>query len=450
LLQKRTFNNFNTVLLKQRIHIIILFFAIAITTVACTKPVTDWSIGLMPSGDRPFDLGLFKSHLPELFPSAKLKVLRDPFKSNYQGIEGAYDDTAQLHLYISQDATFGVQNIRDMANWVAEGNYFVLAANEFESTLWQAFNMECKTVPDILGSVQNGEIRTVPFDSWRKNFKFQWQGKLQSSASPDSFSYTGASIASAFQFLRHEERSFYHVDFAKPIAFMHDENNAVAGFYIQHGYGKIIVLNSPLYFTNHFLLQGNNVQLMERLLSVIPASIVNVYISNFHEVESDDASGSGGSSKNTLASLMKYPMWNRALWLTLLGLVLYALLLARRKQRPLEVVPKIENASLEFVETIGQLYFSKRSNQTIAEKMIMQIKELHVANTDAIAAKCAKPTQQVMQLLTLITQVQKTGNLPDPVLTKLYTQIQAFKKTNDTLWNKTTVKTIKNFSLRSE
>ncbi len=58
--------------------------------------------------------------------------------------------------------------------------------------------------------------------------------------------------------------------------------------------------------------------------------------------------------------------WRILLWGTLLGFLFFA----RRKQRAIPVIPLPENKSLEFIETVGDLYFQNGNHTDLARKKL--------------------------------------------------------------------------------
>jgi hypothetical protein len=63
-------------------------------------------------------------------------------------------------------------------------------------------------------------------------------------------------------------------------------------------------------------------------------------------------------------------------YLTLLGLLLFCVFYARRRQRVIPVVKQPENKSLEFVKLIGTLYYQKHENHDLLQKKYGYFAEL--------------------------------------------------------------------------
>ena len=83
--------------------------------------------------------------------------------------------------------------------------------------------------------------------------------------------------------------------------------------------------------------------------------------------------------KGWLGTLFSYPEMKWALLIAIFALLLYVLLEMRRKQRYIPVVTKPSNESLDFVKTVGRLYFDKGDHKNLCRKMAAYFLE-HVRN----------------------------------------------------------------------
>jgi hypothetical protein len=61
-----------------------------------------------------------------------------------------------------------------------------------------------------------------------------------------------------------------------------------------------------------------------------------------------------------------------AWYLTILGVIIYAIFHAKRRQNIIPIIEPKENNSLKYVETIGQLYFHEEEHIEIANEMRLQ------------------------------------------------------------------------------
>ncbi len=76
-----------------------------------------------------------------------------------------------------------------------------------------------------------------------------------------------------------------------------------------------------------------------------------------------------------LQVILKEPALRSAFWVVLLIFGLIYLFETKRKQSALPAVPKIKNSARDFVETVSALYYQRRDNKNLGEKMIHQFTE---------------------------------------------------------------------------
>jgi hypothetical protein len=143
------------------------------------------------------------------------------------------------------------------------------------------------------------------------------------------------------------------------------------------GKGNLYLHTAPIAFTNYFLLQGKNYGYYEKALSVISPEAHTIvwdeYFINkpggFLNDEFGDGNSRGNEKGNFMQELFKYKELKWGLLTAILTLLLFVLMEMRRKQRFIPVITKPGNDSLDFVKTIGRLYYDKRDHRNLSYKM---------------------------------------------------------------------------------
>lgn len=131
------------------------------------------------------------------------------------------------------------------------------------------------------------------------------------------------------------------------------------------GKGEVIVVSTPLLFTNYGVLDGNTTAYVFRLMSQIADRRVvrtTAYMKTAEEYEAE---------QSPLRVFLKKPPLRTALYLTLGLIVLLMISNARRRQRIIPVVEPPQNRSLEFVQLVGTLYYQKKDHTDIVKKKFM-------------------------------------------------------------------------------
>lgn len=133
--------------------------------------------------------------------------------------------------------------------------------------------------------------------------------------------------------------------------------------FIQHTYksgGSMYIHTSPLAFSNFFLLHRSNNSYYDNVLSYLPKSISHIQWDDYFRY---------GRQFSTFQVIMENPGLRAAFWIVLLIFALIFLFDSKRKQRIIPKRPPLRNASLDFVKTVGRLYYQYRDNRNLALKM---------------------------------------------------------------------------------
>jgi len=130
---------------------------------------------------------------------------------------------------------------------------------------------------------------------------------------------------------------------------------------IKKGKGTLILNSTPIIFTNIYLLANQNHDFIASLLSYLPEG--KTYWTEFYHVGRMEA-----------ATPLRFILTNEPLrwayYITVFSLLLFMIFEARRKQRIIPVIKPLANTTLEFISTIGNLYFQRGDHKNIADKKI--------------------------------------------------------------------------------
>ena len=126
------------------------------------------------------------------------------------------------------------------------------------------------------------------------------------------------------------------------------------------GKGEIILVSTPLLFTNYGVTDGNTVHYLFRLLS----RMGDLPIVRSEGYTRDTAQ----KQLSPFRYLLSHPPLRWALYLSMLTIVLFMCFTARRRQRAIPVVEAPKNRSLEFIELIGTLYFQRGNRADLVRK----------------------------------------------------------------------------------
>jgi hypothetical protein len=197
---------------------------------------------------------------------------------------------------------------------------------------------------------------------------------------------------------------------------------------MQYGLGRIYLHTQPLVFTNYHLLYGN-IEYASKALSYLP--IRRTIWDNYYKPDRF-------INDSPTRYILSQPPLRSAYYLLLLTLILYMTIESKRRQRVVPVVNPIENKSLQFVKTIGGLYYKQRNNADLAKKKIIYFKEFlrehyHLSTVSAtddcialLVAKSGVSEKLVGQILYWIQYYETAQSVADAGLIELNHNIELF------------------------
>lgn len=213
--------------------------------------------------------------------------------------------------------------------------------------------------------------------------------------------------------------------------------NFVAASY---GDGWFYLHTSPVLFTNSALLEEAHLPYVEAVFSHATAG--PIYWDEYSKkpvTPADSArSREAASDLNPLAYILQQPALAWAWYLLLSMAVLYLLFRSKRRQRMIPVLEKNRNTSLDFLKTIGHLYFIQQDHRKIAlhksrfllhfirERYGLLIQEPDEHFIEQLSAKSQISQAEVAALLRLYQNIQTSSFVSEQTLGTFYQKIEAF------------------------
>jgi hypothetical protein len=207
--------------------------------------------------------------------------------------------------------------------------------------------------------------------------------------------------------------------------------------HLRAGKGNFYVHTEPFAFTNYFILHKNNIDYYEKTLSVIKPDVTKVVWDEYY-LNKRSSDKKPEKKKSWLSVLFRYPALKAAILTAIFALLLYVLLEMRRKQRNIPVVAKPRNDSLDFVKTIGRLYYDKGDNKNLCRKMAAYFLE-HVRNkyklpTNLLDDEFVKNLQyksgagepEIRGILSFVKYIDEAIAINNNQLTNFYKDLELF------------------------
>jgi|LakMenE18May11ns_1017448.scaffolds.fasta_scaffold9830904_2 hypothetical protein len=311
---------------------------------ACSQDSTNWKLSLDKNSKEPYGCYIAYQNLTDIFTNAVIKS-NDNFFTRIKKINQSNSRNKSLVISVTNQFNLSESDLDELMRYIMNGNSALILSNKFSDTLLNYFSLQTKLI-DTSSSLKYfmplSEV-TMPIDiSFKDSIK--------------SFNYKGIATNHYFDTLINE-------DFDNTIEWIGRIDKTKRNNLLEYiNKGKIIIGHTPTALCNYFLLQQNNKQYYEYLLSHFSKNISEVYwISKLIQMP----------SLQERSNILNFPPFFKAFLVIVALLLLYTLFEAKRRQRIVENLPPVENASLEFVETVGQLYYNKGDHKNLAEKMIL-------------------------------------------------------------------------------
>lgn len=286
------------------------------------------------------------------------------------------DSSNATFIYIAKQISFDEESYKKLLAHVEKGNTAFIVSNNGINDLWKTFNIAInykRATEDSLNlklndntlftykKIKNKEFREYPYFKW------------------------GDSITN--------------------IQVLGKQNELINFINIQHGKGNLLLHLNPYAFTNYYLIQGKSFDYLNRVFTMLPNKPIvwDDYMNYGHRKPPSEM-------RVILSSL---PM-RIAYYFLVIILLLYIALAWRRKQRVIPVINPLKNSSIEFIDTLTNLYLSNKNNGIIAQYLI---RNFRIKMNRKYFIHWNKPTLQIKQQL--INKSGKSEQQVEQLLQKL-------------------------------
>ncbi|MER3464789.1 MAG: hypothetical protein C4329_10650 [Chitinophagaceae bacterium] len=301
--------------------------------------------------------------------------------------------------------------LRQLANFVKRGNHVFIIAASLSEQANKYFGLSSSFIDDDEGFKNEDndslgvQLAVPPFTS---DQKYLYSGKR--------ISYTTA----------------LH-DSSKGLVLGSNNAGHPNFLYFKAGEGIITIHLSPLAFSNYFILHKNNIEYYQQAMSVIPQSVDRIVWNEYYLFRK-----SKNDEPSILKVLFRYPSFKWALLTAGTTILLFALLYMRRRQRMVPLINKPKNESLDFVKTIGRLYYDKEDHTNLAKKMAAYFLDhvrqryllaTHTLNDDFVAtlhAKSAYDKEELATIVTFINYLKNGAAVNEYQLARFHKQLETF------------------------
>ncbi len=207
-----------------------------------------------------------------------------------------------------------------------------------------------------------------------------------------------------------------------------------------NGGGAVMIHLAPVAFSNFFLLHKQNKKYYDLAMSSIPDTVSYVRWDDYYRHHINGHNIDNRSNFSKLGEVLKNDTLRWAFWLTLLLFGIIYLFESKRKQRVVQSLIKPANSSLDFIQTVGRLYFQRRDNKNLAGKMVTHflghIRSAYNLSTSALteefekklAFKSGYSAETIKNIIEDIRSIEAKPSVSDEELLAFNDKLEKFYK----------------------
>ncbi|MPT35221.1 MAG: DUF4350 domain-containing protein [Flavobacterium sp.] len=305
------------------------------------KPI-NWTPSYTIQDKIPFGLYVFNKVIPSLFPKQKITrfgtTVYEFLDPKYSYSDSTYAIKGTL-LMISDGNTIDDTSADELLYFVEHGNTAFLSMQSFPKKLMDSLKFDYSTSISFTDKMQQKLSATNVKD---QHYNF---GKGSGNVSFSSIDSTTTDVL-----------GYQQTDTVKNANFIR----------VPYGMGYFLLHTQPAAFSNYVLLKDKNAEYCSALLSYIPKG--ELFWQSF-SYNDQHISGS------PMRYILSQPALKWAWYLFLIGMFVFMLFNAKRRQRVIPIKEPVPNTTVDFTKTIGNLYLQEGSHHLIIEKKIIYFLE---------------------------------------------------------------------------
>lgn len=329
------------------------------------KPI-DWSPTYSIKDKIPFGMYIFKQEADSLFKGQKVNAV---YETAYEFLEPLYNYDSLVNTYtkkgnilsISENYLIDDESTQEILYFVEHGNKAFISSKNFPQKLMDSLKF----------SFSSKFIASDSLNSWVANPKLgSKKYSITIGAGNTYFDKIDTLTTTVLGYQGNKEKL---VNFIK----------------VPYGYGEIYLHTQPAAFTNYHLLKENHSEYASKVLSYIDKGDVFWLLKNQSGLV---------VSNSPLRYILSQPALKWAMYISLIGILIFIIFTAKRKQRIIPIIKPLDNTTVDFTKTIGNLYFQEGNHDNIIEKKIIyfleKIRNEYLLETNILDENFEKKLQQ--------------------------------------------------------
>ncbi|QJD78346.1 DUF4350 domain-containing protein [Spirosoma rhododendri] len=364
------------------------------------KPL-DWTPTYRNDNKIPFGTQALYELLPDLLSQPAVPTVRTPV---YNFLTETKLPTRSNYVLIAHDFKIDRNDQRELLRYVERGNTVLVSAYQFPDSLSRQLGFKAD------------EQKPQRADTTLRQY-------LVNPRLSPSVGYT----------FRHDDgRNFIRILKSATVTVLARNARREPTFIrVRYGRGQFLIHNLPLAFTNYYVLDPKSSDYAFNALSYLPTA--PTYWDEYQK-----QGRFGKEEQSIFRYVWSQPALNWAYYLVVFGVLFYVLFAGKRTQRVIPVVEPPRNTSLEFVETIGQLYFQQGNHDNLARQRVQyflaDLRERYGLNTTTLdtefttrlSQKSGLSADEAADLTRLLRDARRSVSLSEFDLLRLNRAMEQF------------------------
>lgn len=308
------------------------------------KPI-DWTPTYSINDKIPFGLYILNKEAKSYFKNQKVERISS--QTIYEYLDSKYNDAKDAETYtikgtvlnISEANNIDEQSMKEILYFVSHGNNAFLSMKVFPKVLLDSLKVQVAT--DFM-----------PADSitiWMANKNVSTKKYTFNTGLSDYFSKIDTLTTKVLGY-QNGNKNKQKINFIK----------------VPYRSGYLYLHTQPVAFTNYNLLKKDHYQYAENVLSYLPKRNIYWYTKGLND---------NRISSSPLRYILSQPALKWAWYIFLIGMLIFMFFNAKRKQRIVPIIKPLQNLTLDFTKTIGNLYYQEGDHTNIIDKKIIYFLE---------------------------------------------------------------------------
>lgn len=315
-------------------------------------------------------------------------------------------------VFINNYISFGREESKALMDFARRGNTIFLSGNYFYGNVIDSLNIGIVRQYSNIYKKESNHKFTSP--SLQKNNR--WFKDVIENSHFSSIDTLATTILGTVTTKDEDDIEETHPNFVKVNV---GENN-----------GQFVLHTNPFAFTNYHLMADKE-DYAATVLSYLPKQQI-IWDNNYK------------SGRKVIRSPLRYILQNTALkwafYISMFGLILFVIFRGKRTQRIIPVIKKLENATVDFTRTVGELYYQHGDFTNIIEKKIqffleyvrrnyyLDTNQLNPNFIDKLAIKSSNTKEDTKALVDYLVFLKSKNNHTEHELIELNKKIEHFTK----------------------